>query len=161
MSLIPVVGRKTLKMRALVAALYLALSLGGVTMVYPFLVMLAASVESQYEKSNYEIVPRYLRSDTALFGKYAEDKYKGDMGLINAAYGTDYAALQDVAPPPASDPARARRWDAFARALPARYKMVGFARRGSRVQSQPLAGSLPSIFERTLSWRHSRFGPGV
>ena len=41
MALIPVVGRKTWKMRALIGALYLALSLGAVTMVYPFLVMLA------------------------------------------------------------------------------------------------------------------------
>ena len=106
MALIPVVGRKTLKMRAFVGMLYLVLSLGAVTMVYPFLVMLGTSVTSQYEKSSYDIIPRYLRSDEALFGKYAEDKYKGDMGQINAAYGANYAGLQDVKPPHAVDAAR-------------------------------------------------------
>ena len=105
MPLIPTVGRKTWKMRVLLGALYLVLSLGAVTMVYPFLVMLGQSMTSQYEKADYAIIPRYLRSDTALFGKYAEDKYKGDIGQINAAYGTNYTFLTDIVPPRAIDPA--------------------------------------------------------
>ncbi len=126
MALIPVVGRKTWKMRVLVAALYLILTLGAVAMVYPFLVMLGASAESQYEKSSPEIVPRYLYSDTALLGKYAEDKYRGDMDVINAAYGTNYAALQDIRPPAQADSGAVRGWNAFAAALPGRYKSAGF-----------------------------------
>ena len=126
MALIPAVGRKTPKMRVLVGALYLILTLGAVAMVYPFLVMLGASTESQYEKSSPEIVPRYLYSSTALFGKYAEDKYRGDIDAISAAYGTNYAALQDVKPPTQSDPNTVREWNAFAAALPAQYKSAGF-----------------------------------
>ena len=98
MPLIPLVGRRTWRSRTLIAALYVTLTLGAVTMVYPFLVMLAASVESQYEKSSYDLIPRYLHSPTALLGKYAEDKYRGDINAINATYGTSYAALQDVVP---------------------------------------------------------------
>ncbi len=138
MALIPVVGRKTLKMRVFVGLLYLVLSLGAVTMVYPFLVMLGSSVTSQYEKSSYDIIPRYLRSDEALFGKYAEDKYKGDMGQINAAYGTNYAGLQDVKPPPAVDAARVPDWNLFAQALPARYKTVGFTGAAAAFSPSPL-----------------------
>ena len=138
MALIPVVGRKTLKMRAFVAMLYVVLSLGAVTMVYPFLVMLGTSVTSQYEKSSYDIIPRYLRSDDALFGKYAEDKYKADMGQVNAAYGTSYVALQDVHPPPAGDATRVRQWDQFAQALPARYKTVGFTGAAAAFSPSPL-----------------------
>ena len=70
MALIPAVGRKTLKMRALIGALYLVLTLGAVAMVYPFLVMLGASTESQYEKSSPDLIPRYLYSETALLGKF-------------------------------------------------------------------------------------------
>ena len=138
MALIPVVGRKTLKMRAFVGLLYLVLSLGAVTMVYPFLVMLGSSVTSQYEKSSYDIIPRYLRSDEALFGKYAEDKYKGDMGQINAAYGMNYAGLQDVKPPASVDAARVHDWDKFAQALPARYKTVGFMGAAAAFSPSPL-----------------------
>ena len=126
MALIPAVGRKTPKMRVLVGALYLILTLGAVAMVYPFLVMLGASTESQYEKSSPEIVPRYVYSNTALFGKYAEDKYRGDMDAINAAYGTNFVALQDARPPAQSDPNTVREWNAFAAALPAQYKSAGF-----------------------------------
>jgi len=138
MALIPVVGRKTWKMRALIGALYLALALGAVTMVYPFLVMLGASVESQYEKTSYDLIPRYLHSDAALFGKYAEDKYRGDIVQINAAYGTDYAALQDVAPPSTAGGARAQEWDRFAAALPARCKTAGFGGAAAAFSPSPL-----------------------
>ena len=40
MPLIPVIGRKQPKMRLLIALLYTALSVGAVTMVYPFVVIL-------------------------------------------------------------------------------------------------------------------------
>ena len=136
--MIPVVGRKTWKMRLLVGSLYVVLTLGAAAMVYPFLVMLGASAESQYEKSSPEIVPRYLYSSTALFGKYAEDKYRGDMDAVNAAYGMNYAQLQDVRPP-AQDPAQAvRDWNAFAAALPSRYKSAGFGGAAAAYSPSPL-----------------------
>ncbi len=138
MALIPVVGRKTPKMRLLVGALYLILTLGAVAMVYPFLVMLGASTESQYEKSSPQIVPRYLYSETALFGKYAEDKYRGDMDAINAAYGTRFAALQNVVPPAAADPSKVREWNRFAAALPAQYKSAGFGGAAAAYSPSPL-----------------------
>jgi ABC-type glycerol-3-phosphate transport system permease component len=138
MALIPVVGRKTWKMRVLVAALYLVLTLGAVAMVYPFLVMLGASTESQYEKSSPEIVPRYLYSQTALLGKYAEDKYRGDMDLTNASYGTNYAALQDIRPPSVSAPGTVTAWNAFAASLPMRYKSAGFGGAAAAYSPSPL-----------------------
>ena len=138
MALIPAVGRKTPKMRLLVAALYLILSLGAVAMVYPFLVMLGASAESQYEKSSPEIIPRYLFSDTALLGKYAEDKYRGDMDAINAAYGTHFAALQDIKPPASADPEAVRDWNTFAAALPAHSKSAGFGGAAAAYSPSPL-----------------------
>ena len=138
MALIPAVGRKTPKMRLLVAGLYLVLSLGAVAMVYPFLVMLGASAESQYEKSSPEIVPRYLFSDTALLGKYAEDKYRGDMDAINGAYGTHFAALQDIKPPASADPAAVREWNTFAAALPSHSKSAGFSGAAAAYSPSPL-----------------------
>ena len=154
MALIPAVGRKTPKMRVLVGALYLILALGAVAMVYPFLVMLGASAESQYEKSSPEIVPRYLYSDTALFGKYAEDKYRGDMDAINAAYGTSFVTLQDVRPPPQSDPNTSREWDAFAAALPARYKSAGFGGAAAAYSPSPL-------LDKYHAFLRTRFGGNI
>ncbi len=154
MALIPAVGRKTLKMRVLVGALYLILTLGAVAMVYPFLVMLGTSTESQYEKSSPQIIPRYLYSDTALFGKYTEDKYRGDMDAINGAYGTSFVTLQDIKPPSPSDPNTSREWDTFAAALPARYKSAGFGGAAAAYSPSPL-------LDRYHAFLRTRFGGNI
>ena len=128
-------------MRVLVGALYLILTLGAVAMVYPFLVMLGASTELQYEKSSPRDVPRYLYSETALFGKYAEDKYQGDMDAINAAYGTSYVTLQDIKPPAVTDPNTVRGLERFCVGPAGAVQKRGLRRRGGGLQSQPAAGS--------------------
>jgi multiple sugar transport system permease protein len=148
MALIPVVGRKTWKMRALLGALYLVLTLGAVTMVYPFLVMLGASVESQYEKSSHDIIPRYLHDETALFGKYAEDKYRGDVPQINAAYGTNYAALTDIKPPANGSAAQTAHWDRFAASLPAQFKSAGFGGAAAAFSPSPLLDHYHAFLRR-------------
>jgi multiple sugar transport system permease protein len=126
MALIPAVGRTSVRMRALILALYLVLALGALTMVYPFVVMLGTSVESQYDINAGSVMPGYLHSTRDLFGKYAEDKYRADMTAINKAYGTDFATLADIRPPAQWDPAQVRDWNGFVAALPMRDKMAGF-----------------------------------
>lgn len=131
MSIIPKVGRRNLKMRLVVAALYIVLSAGAVTMVYPFLLMLASSVTSGADVSSYRVVPRYLYDDKALFPKYAEDRYAGDIELINQYYSTDFAKIEDVTPPrvnPLSKQVRdqVKDWESFVKSLPINYKQAGF-----------------------------------
>nr|MDQ2687401.1 hypothetical protein [Armatimonadota bacterium] len=150
MALIPVVGRRSWKIRGLIALLYVVLTLGAVTMVYPFLVMLGSSVTSQYDTNSYDLLPRYLYSQPALFGKYAEDKYRADMVVINDAYGTDWAKLQDVSPPANADAQRARDWDGFAAALPLRFKSAGFGGAVGAYSPSPL-------LDRYHAWLRVRF----
>ncbi len=118
-------------MRLVVAALYIALSVGAVTMVYPFLLMLASSITSGADVNSYRVVPRYLYDDRALFPKYAEDRYAGDVELINQYYGTEFAKIEDIVPPktnPLSKQARdqVRDWESFVESLPINYKQAGF-----------------------------------
>ncbi|MCW3062316.1 MAG: Maltose/maltodextrin transporter, permease protein MalG [Capsulimonas sp.] len=127
MALIPVVGRRSRKIKLLYAALYLVLSLGAVTMIYPLLVMLGASVTSQYDNQSYQIVPAYLSSDKALLGKYVEDKFSANVATINTTYGANIASLQDVKPPKAADVRTAADWNAFFAGVPSQYKLAGFA----------------------------------
>jgi ABC-type glycerol-3-phosphate transport system permease component len=131
MSIIPKVGRRNLKTRVVIAVLYVTLSLGAVTMVYPFLLMLASSITSGADVNSYSIIPRYVYDERAVFPKYAEDRYAGDMELINQNYGTQFAKAEDVAPPDV-DPlsrqvsAQVRDWNAFVSSLPMNYKQAGF-----------------------------------
>ncbi len=110
MALIPAVGRRSLKLRLVVGSLYLTLTLGAVTMVYPFLLMLGTSITSEADYTDFRPFPRYLTDDGALFAKEAEARFSSDMQLLNRHYGTDFASLRAVQPPqvlPSSEAVRA------------------------------------------------------
>lgn len=131
MSIIPKVGRKSLKTRLVIIALYLVLSAGACTMVYPFLLMLGTSVASEADINQYAVIPAYIHSTKALFPKYAEDRYAGDIELVNQLYGTTFAKVENIIPPsvdPASKEiaAQARDWERFVVDLPISYKQAGF-----------------------------------
>lgn len=131
MALIPKVGRGSLKTRLVIFALYLVLTSGAVTMVYPFLLMLGSSVTSAADLNKDLIVPKYIYSTQALFPKYAEDRYAGDVELINRLYGTAFSKIDDIEPPktnPTSNKLRAQAqdWEKFVAALPISYKQASF-----------------------------------
>src|ERR1041385_2704432 len=103
MPLIPVIGRKQPKMRLIIALLYIALSLGAVTMVYPFVVMVGTSLTSPVDHDEFRPVPAYLRSDIWLYRKYVEAKYNEDIPRFNATLSNDLATFKDLAAPPGID----------------------------------------------------------
>lgn len=156
MALIPQCGRRSLKLRLVIFGLYIVLSIGTVSMVYPFLLMLGTSVTSGADSTRYRIIPRYIYDDEAVFPKYAEDRYAGDLEQINALYGTSFTSLADVTPPKGGltkkQLRQARDYDRFVASLPMIYKQAGF--RGY-VQS-------PSrLLERYKDYCRSRFGNDI
>lgn len=76
MPLIARVGRKAFGPRVAFAFLYAVLTVGGVTMVYPFLVMVATSITSRVDYDQFKVFPAYLYRDDWLFAKYLEDRYQ-------------------------------------------------------------------------------------
>ena len=60
------------------------------------------------------------------------------MDTINAAYGTNYAALQNIKPPAKADPNAVREWNAFAATLPMHTKSVGFGGAAAAYSPSPL-----------------------
>ncbi len=73
MSLVSKVGRGSLGVRLLFLAMYILLSVGGVTMVYPFLMMATMSTTSSADSQDFRLMPRYWVSDADLFKKYLVD----------------------------------------------------------------------------------------
>lgn len=131
MSIIPTVGRKSLSMRALIAGIYVVLSVGSITMVYPFLVMLSTAIKSSVDVNDYQVVPKYFYSDSALFAKYAEIKFAGDVEAINGYYRADFAKLENVQSPQAKplsagQETLVRDWLEFSRRLPMTYKQANY-----------------------------------
>lgn len=87
----PVLGQVALRSargRIWLGAIYALLSLGAVTMVYPFALMVATSFCSESDSDEYRLIPRYLYDDAALYRKYLEAKYAFFVGKWGTIAGT-------------------------------------------------------------------------
>lgn len=75
MAVILTVERKTAKARIFLALVYAVLSLGGITMVWPFLVMLAASMTGPYDYYRFSPVVHALWDRSDRFMRYVATCY--------------------------------------------------------------------------------------
>lgn len=87
MPMISLVGRRQWKSRLLIWSIYVLLSAGVVTMVYPFLLMLSGSTKTALDAAEVSVVPRYLVNETALYQKYMEGYFNERAGSMQNAYG--------------------------------------------------------------------------
>lgn len=157
MALIPVVGRKSWSARILIAILYVALTIGATTMVYPFLIMLSTSVKSGADVNTYDIYPSYLRDDRTLFAKYVEMRYAGDIDAIGAYLGVEFAKIEDIAPPQTTALTQqqgtlVRDWNEFCGGLPLSYKQVNYG---------PIGFSPSKLLTRYRESLRSRFSNDI
>ena len=118
-------------MRLIVAVLYLVLTAGAFTMVYPFVLMLSTSLTSGADVNKLSVVPGYLYSAASLFPKYVDDRYAGDVELVNQYYNTDFSKIDKVTPPTtgklsASEQSRVKDWRIFVQGLPINYEQAAF-----------------------------------
>ncbi len=84
MSLIGPVGRKRPKARIAIAMLYFVLTVGAITTLYPFVLMITTGLKGPTDQADNRVVPAYLVDNTELEKKYIDDKYAGDKFAINA-----------------------------------------------------------------------------
>lgn len=102
MPLISPIGRRHASVRALREGIFVALILGAVTMVYPFLLMLAGSTKSAVDARENRILPGFLFDDAILYRKHVEALYDERLDAMRAAYDEDvvsFAHLQLPAEP--------------------------------------------------------------
>ncbi|NQU76180.1 MAG: carbohydrate ABC transporter permease [Planctomycetes bacterium] len=87
MPVIPIVGRKSFRTRALIGSLYLVLTIGAITMVYPFMLMLTTATTSIADWREFRLIPDYLTSRIAQFRKYVVEK--NSVGTLAYQYAQD------------------------------------------------------------------------
>lgn len=104
MPILSAIGRKAPGSRALIAAIYAALGLGAVAMLYPLGLMAAGSTKSIADQRDNVLVPRFLVSDEALWQKHLEALFNESLDALNIAFDTDYAAFEDIPLPPPGAP---------------------------------------------------------
>ncbi|NCD23810.1 MAG: hypothetical protein EOL90_12875, partial [Spartobacteria bacterium] len=104
MPILSAIGRKSPQSRLLIAAIYAALGLGAVAMLYPLGLMIAGSTKSIADQRDNVLIPRFLVSDDALWHKHLEALFNESMDALNMAFDSDYAAFEDVPLPPPGAP---------------------------------------------------------
>ncbi len=106
---------------------YVLLITGGVTMIYPFLVMISGSFKSDVDLRDWDVVPAYFFSSRVLHRKYVESRYNESVTLANSVTRQSLYAFKQVEPPPDCPPARVDDWRAFlaSGALPPGWTLLG------------------------------------
>ena len=113
MPIISRIGRKDPKVRALIWSVYGLLILGSLTMLYPFLIMLAGSTKSQADVKDFKPVPDYFHSDVALYRKHIEGLFNESLDAMHIAYDSDVASFEKIEPPEAPNAKFVDEWWAF------------------------------------------------
>lgn len=85
MPLVGKVGRKRFRARFAMGVLYLLLTIGAVTTVFPFLTMVSTGFKGPTDQNDNKLVPSFWTDDAELLTKYRDDKYAGDAAWIASA----------------------------------------------------------------------------
>jgi len=122
---IALVGRKALKTRLLILLIYIVLSIGAVTMVVPFWLMLTSSVTSNVDSHDYRLFPPYLRDDVALYQKFVESAYNEDSKLYTTInVGSELSDFKEIEKPEEFQPALVSDFDEWKQKLPYEYQIT-------------------------------------
>lgn len=113
MTMISSVGRKSAKVRCLFAFLYLVLGLGGISMIYPFVLMLSGSTKSGVDIKDVSWLPAFLVDDRALYRKHIESLFNEQLEIMRAVYDSDDPSFERVDPPAMVRPAFVDAWRNF------------------------------------------------
>lgn len=113
MGLIPKTGRKAWKVRLLHGGMFAVLTLGALTMVVPFLLMLTGATRTGVDRHVFSVFPEFSRDDTALYRKHIEALYNESPAALRAAWRVDDADFSSVELLDGVDEVEAAEWRAF------------------------------------------------
>lgn len=149
---IALVGRKALKTRLLILLIYVVLSLGAVTMVVPFWLMLTSSVTSNVDSHDYRLFPPYLRDDVALYQKFVESAYNEDSKLYTTVnVGSDLSDFKEIEKPEEFKPALVNDFDEWKQKLPYEYQITAH---GFSVAKPKLSLMGAHLYQKFLAERY-------
>ena len=99
MPIISRIGTRSLRVRMIYTSMFLILTLGAVTMIYPFMMMLAGSVKSDADSLSLTPYPTFWFDDLTLFRKYVESKYNFRMESAQRALGRRIGVWRSIEKP--------------------------------------------------------------
>lgn len=129
--------------------LYLILSVGALTTLYPFVLMISTGFKGPTDQNDNRLVPTYwseietkdekgVLKPESLLGKYIDDKYRGDASMIASSRLGAEASSEEV-----------EKYRKFLEALPLDRWMAGFQQAPNQVTSR--------LVIRYQSWLKDRY----
>ena len=82
----PIISRveaRSFRGRLLYAGIIALLTIGGLTMVYPFVIMISGSLRSPMDESEMSVVPAFVVDKDVLYQKFLEYKYNEDIVALS------------------------------------------------------------------------------
>lgn len=98
----PIISRveaRTPRGRLIHTAIILALTVGGLTMVYPFAIMVSGSLRSPMDQADLSLVPAYLVDKNVLYQKFLEYKYNESAAALSTTHMNMIYSFDRVHPP--------------------------------------------------------------
>lgn len=145
---ISLIGRKSAPAVTAFTIMYILLIVGGITMVVPFLVMLANSFKSKVDSQHYfDLLPSYWTNRHMLTLKYVEQQTNYDLAFFNEVARANEAKLEDYQPPAKGANAKeVADYRKFVEGLPSTYTIL--VDRGPEVDLQTAQyGTHPVVIE--------------
>lgn len=149
MSIISTIGRKQPKVRVLFCGMYLFLLIGGASMVYPFLLMIAGSTKSAMDIRHFDVVPRFLHDRDWMAAKHLEGLFNESLADMNYTYDGEAVAFDQLGEVGQPNVRAAQTWEEFV----AETAMPGYAF-GRGYMECPQSRTIPEgrrEFKRKLS----------
>ena len=113
MPIIGNVGRRSFKVRALNFSIHFVLLLGAITMIYPFMIMISSSFNSNVDSTEFAAYPRFFFNQEALFQKYTEARLNEESNRLISRYQNRFAAFDFVTLPDNLDETANSDWQEF------------------------------------------------
>lgn len=104
MPIISKVEAQTTRGRIVHGIILAVLTIGGLTMLYPFAIMVSGALRSEMDEADLDLVPGYMRDRQVLIRKFLETKYDQNVALLNRSHGRqnfsfrEAVVVQDVSP---------------------------------------------------------------
>ena len=138
------IGRKALHARLLLTGMYVLLTLGGVTMVAPFMMWISASMTSEVDSKEMRLIPEYWRRQDMLLRKYCELQANFDYATYQLIARDEKATFLEMSLPAEASPREAAEFREYLAALPPTYTVLAAA--GPITGTlRPKYGLVPSI----------------
>ena len=158
MPILSPIGRRHWKTRMIIGLMYAALVAGAVTMVYPFLLLLAGSAKSAVDASDQRVVPAFLVDETALYRKHMEGLFNESLNSLRWAYDCEASTFERVTPPAGGGmPSLVADWREFLKldSLPAYSYELGY------LAAPRSRGTIPSSLRQLKGQMEKTYGDDI